>query len=519
MTTEEIKQSIYDAMVAYTLNQNQGAEEASKQLLRDYCMASATAIANVIPSESGGGGVDLNAYLKKSGGIDGIMTGLLTSNYDFYAGGNGSTGFKVYWDAVNEVIKNEFNAQVHINTDKVYAYTKSAFLFGTDIISINPDSQFTNGVFLGDMLVRAGGSFQVGATNTSGLFVNETIAEYQGHGIYHSGNSNISTIDWSMKDAIISGAMTVSGISTFNGSTSMLYGFQAGESGVKKVEAITSGLEVFGNVYLPSTGGIISRTNDAFVFSQNSFGDTLVNASSRNLILGSLNTLKVYLGSTLTSENGSRNLIDKFGLASFNWGFSGGIDDTKTIEAISRGPLTTDKGTLFYNFLDIASDKTRIATNGSYDFVVTTNGLSMSIGKNISSTQFTTSGIAYIFDKPMWSESSVGVLGTKTKLTENTLFLGEDLLGTPHYILNVSDGIKIFGQTYFEGDAGTALFATGFSGYGWRVTKDTATATFDEVVARKKFRAYSMEIQKIDVVSGSLWVSSSCSGDRVEEII
>lgn len=519
MTTEEIKQSIYDAMVAYTINQNQGADEASKQLLRDYCMASATAIANVIPSESGGGIVDLNAYLKKSGGIDGIMTGLLTSNYGFYAGGNGSTGFKVYWDAVNEVIKNEFNAQVHINTDKVYAYTKSAFLFDTDIISINPDSQFTNGVFLGDMLVRAGGSFQVGATNTSGLFVNETIAEYQGHGIYHSGNSNISTVDWSMKDAIISGAMTVYGISTFNGSVSMLYGFQAGESGVKKVEAISSGFEVFGNIYLPSTGGIISRTNDAFVFSQNSFGDTLVNASSRNLILGSLNTLKVYLGSTLTSENGSRNLIDKFGLASFHWGFSGGIDDTKTIKAISRGPLTTDKGTIIYNFLDISSDKTRIASNGSYDFIVTTNGLSMSIGKNINSTQFTTSGIEYVFDKPMWSKTSIGVFGTKTKIAENTLFLGEDLFGTPHYILNVSDGIKIFGHTYFEGNSGTARYASGFSGYGWRIDKDISAATFDEVVVRKRIRAYSMEIQKIDVVNGSLWVSSSCSGDIAEEII
>ena len=137
----------------------------------------------------------------------------------------------------------------------------------------------------------------------------------------------------------------------------------------------------------------------------------------------------------------------------------------------------------------------------------------------MSSTKFTTTGIEYVFDKPMWSELSVGVLGTKTKLTENTLFLGEDLLGAPHYILNVADGIKIFGSTYFEGDAGTALFATGFSGYGWRISKDTATATFDEIVARRKFRAYSMEIQKIDVVSGSLWVSSSCSGDRVEEII
>ena len=519
MTTEEIKQSIYDAMVAYTLNQNAGADEDSKQLLRDYCMASATAIANVIPSESGGGSVDLNAYLKKSGGIDGIMTGLLTSNYDFYAGGNGSSGFKVFWDSVNSIIKSEFTSQLHINTDKVYAYTKSAFSFSGDTITVNPDTQFTGGVFLGDVLVKVGGDFQVGDSQTSGFFANETIATFQGNNLYHAGNSNSNLIDWSMKDATVSGSLNVTGQSIFIGSLSSLYGFEAGTVGSRRFSATDTGIEVFGNIYIPSSGGIVSRTNDSFVLSQNVSGDTLISASSRNLVLGYQNTSKIYLGANLTNDNGSRQLIDKFGSASFNWGITGGIDDTKTFESISRGPLNTDKGTIFHNFIDLGSAKTRILSNVAYDFIVTTDGISTSIGKSLSSTKFTTTGIEYVFDKPMWSELSVGVLGTKTKLTENTLFLGEDLLGTPHYILNVADGIKIFGNTYFEGDAGTALFATGFSGYGWRISKDTATATFDEIVARRKFRAYSMEIQKIDVVSGSLWVSSSCSGDRVEEII
>ena len=519
MTTEEIKQSIYDAMVAYTLNQNAGADEDSKQLLRDYCMASATAIANVIPSESGGGIVDLNAYLKKSGGIDGIMTGLLTSNYDFYAGGNGSSGFKVFWDSVNSIIKSEFTSQLHINTDKVYAYTKSAFSFTGDTITLNPNSQFLGGVYLGDVLVKAGGDFQVGESSTSGFFANETTATFKGNNLYHAGNSNSNLIDWSMKDATVSGALNVTGQSIFNGSASALYGFEAGTLGVARFSALNTGLEIFGNVYIPSSGGIVSRTNDAFVLSQNISGDTLINASSRNLVLGYQNTSKIYLGANLTNDNGSRKLIDKFGAASFNWGITGGIDDTKTFESISRGSLNTDKGTLFHNFIDLGSDKTRILSNVAYDFVIATNGISTSIGKSLASTKFTTTGIEYIFDKPMWSETSVGVLGTKTKLTENTLFLGEDLLGTPHYILNVSDGIKIFGHTYFEGNAGTAQYASGFSGYGWRIDKDISAATFDEVVVRKRIRAYSMEIQKIDVVNGSLWVSSSCSGDRAEEII
>ena len=519
MTTEEIKQSIYDAMVAYTINQNAGADEASKQLLRDYCMASATAIANVIPSESVGGSVDLNAYLKKSGGIDGIMTGLLTSNYDFYAGGNGSSGFKVFWDSVNSIIKSEFTSQLHINTDKVYAYTKSAFSFTGDTITLNPNSQFLGGVYLGDVLVKAGGGFQVGESSTSGFFVNETTATFKGNNLYHAGNSNSNLIDWSMKDATVGGALNVTGQSIFNGSASALYGFEAGTLGVARFSALNTGLEIFGNVYIPSSGGIVSRTNDAFVLSQNISGDTLINASSRNLVLGYQNTSKIYLGANLTNDNGSRKLIDKFGAASFNWGITGGIDDTKTFESISRGSLNTDKGTLFHNFIDLGSDKTRILSNVAYDFVIATNGISTSIGKSLTSTKFTTTGIEYIFDKPMWSEMSVGVLGTKTKLTENTLFLGEDLLGTPHYILNVADGIKIFGNTYFEGDAGTALFATGFSGYGWRIDKDLSAATFDEVVVRRKIRAYSMEIEKIDVVNGSLWVSSGCSGDRVDEII
>ena len=41
------------------------------------------------------------------------------------------------------------------------------------------------------------------------------------------------------------------------------------------------------------------------------------------------------------------------------------------------------------------------------------------------------------------------------------------------------------------------------------------TATFDEIVVRKKLRIFELEVQKTDVTSGSFWVSDSCSGDEV----
>ena len=65
-------------------------------------------------------------------------------------------------------------------------------------------------------------------------------------------------------------------------------------------------------------------------------------------------------------------------------------------------------------------------------------------------------------------------------------------------------------------------FSTGFAGEGWAIRKKLETGnvelTVDEAVIRKKMRVYELEIQKISVVNGSLWVSDSCSADKVTTI-
>ena len=43
-------------------------------------------------------------------------------------------------------------------------------------------------------------------------------------------------------------------------------------------------------------------------------------------------------------------------------------------------------------------------------------------------------------------------------------------------------------------------------------------ATFDSLTIRKKMRVYELEVQKISVTNGSLWVSDSCSGDEVRAL-
>ena len=54
---------------------------------------------------------------------------------------------------------------------------------------------------------------------------------------------------------------------------------------------------------------------------------------------------------------------------------------------------------------------------------------------------------------------------------------------------------------------------------GFLPTTGNATATFDELVIRKKMRVYELEVQKDSSTNGSLWISDSCSGDIVEKIV
>ena len=102
-------------------------------------------------------------------------------------------------------------------------------------------------------------------------------------------------------------------------------------------------------------------------------------------------------------------------------------------------------------------------------------------------------------------------------MTDGVLYFTEELR-----LQAVSGGIKHYGDDLFTGSLSSEFFSSGFAGSGWAIrqnrTTGNVTATFDEVVARRKLRAYEFEVRKISAANGSLWVSDSCSGDTVEKL-
>ena len=118
---------------------------------------------------------------------------------------------------------------------------------------------------------------------------------------------------------------------------------------------------------------------------------------------------------------------------------------------------------------------------------------------------------------PLEAAGHVGIDGSATRLANSVLYFTEELR-----LQAVVGGIKHYGDSLFTGSLSSEFFSSGFAGNGWAIwqnrTTGNVTATFDEVVARRRFRAYEFEVKKISAANGSLWVSDSCSGDTVEKL-
>ncbi len=117
----------------------------------------------------------------------------------------------------------------------------------------------------------------------------------------------------------------------------------------------------------------------------------------------------------------------------------------------------------------------------------------------------------------MEAAGHVGICASSTRLADKILYLTESLR-----LQAVSGGIRHYGDSCFLGSVSSEFFSSGFAGSGWGIRKNRTTgnviATFDEVVARRKLRAYEFEVKKVSATNGSFWISDSCSGDSVEKI-
>jgi len=488
------------AFSTHMKNKNPGVDTATIQNIEDFSLAYATAIANAIGAGSSGDTGVSGDYVKKTGGADGVMAGSLSANF----------GFKAGWNATNQIDTTinglMLNGAIDHQTGVFKGHGKELIEHSSLWVNINGNDEFTSGVTLGGAETKVKTRLLVGQSPSTGLVADGSILNYKNFAIYHAGNSNKSDVNWSMRDAVVSATLSVSGISSFTGGVSANSGFSAGVSGAKSLEVLADGVNIYNDIILSSNKGIKSGFNNDYILKDFNDGNVGVSAAGENIILGYSNTKKITLSTDIYNNNGSRLLIDKFGVGSFLWGFNAGYEGNKWFETTQLGAQVNGK--LFFNdtnsyIQEGAGNSMRFSTAHGY----------VDIGpKNTAYAHIETDRGKFFFNKNTETNGTVGIYNSETHLANGKLFLTAS-----NYLLNTTDGIAHYGNSYIKGSIGTSSFSTGFSGNGWQITQN-AEATFTDLTVRNKLHVYEFEVQKITAVNGSFWVSANCSGSTVTKL-
>ena len=289
---------------------------------------------------------------------------------------------------------------------------------------------------------------------------------------------------------------------------------------------------------------------DVYVIKAREFGNNIVSFSAPGMIMnlgdsdGEKATTQINLQTGICNNTGAYQMVSQIGDGYFPNSFKAGCGNA--------GPTvlqTYYKGVGDYGFISfgklrfeqssgpyISADIDTLVLTAPYKYVddVAQRSLDASVSLSYSSStslfkdlslangysaHLTTDAEMFVFDKSVESPSFAIISERyKTMLMENALLFGDGI-----FLEGVVDGILQNGNAYFSSSLGSTRFASGFAGYGWKVGYDAQNggveATFDCLTIRKKARFYELEVQKMSVTNGSLWVSDACSGDMVEEIM
>lgn len=497
-------------------------------LLHNTAYNFASAIAGAIGgdgsgSDESGGGV-LSGYLKKTGGD---MTGTLHANYGFEAGMGNTRLLATYretaQDGVTPVYGLRVYGDIHIGSDNLFIGEKS-------FIRYNPadDTAYIENPVLsfGTSGLRSRGTMLFGQNKETGVLISEDTIHIMQKEVYHGGNANLCTVDWKMKNATITGGLDVGGKVALSGELTALHGTSLGDKG--KELLLLKNEEVLLNGFLNLATGCGIKIGDTPVLVRQNETDARLSCNEGDLLMGSERTYKIRLFSALTDIDGDNILITKYGGAYFP-------DSFRTAHNYGAILLSTyrvddsDEGIVIHKRLRLGTSRGMWLSANDGRFSVTGDNHTFQIGFIPSVSLFApqnrdsfsarlSSGTDFIVtDCPLEAKTHVGVSGTLTRLTANSLFFSEE-----SSLSATADGIKHSGNARFEKGLSSVLFSSGFAGAGWAILPNPTTgnvvATFDELTIRKRMRVYELEVQKHTAVNGSLWVSDSCRGDSVELI-
>lgn len=536
LDTSETCRSLYNSLFASIKTSQDGNPEILLDTrIKNAAYNLASPIANCIgtsePSEP-----QLGTFLKKVGDN---MSGRLGTLFGFQTGEGGKIFLQTKKEMEGSITKDQYisiEEKLKINSHNLFIDNKILF----NHFSRDSDKKEILEIDGGNIVDFKESNIQItGTLNANSLSVSNDSFTYSSHTIYHAGNSNKEDVDWTMKNSTVAGDLLVKGNSTLKGLLTSLQRVELGSNNnVILYINDDENMEVNGDIELGKTYKIKIDKKD--VLRCPSENDIQLSSIGGSLILGSgdENTIDIRLWNTLTTYAGDHNLIDKFGNASFMNTFEAGYGFGNKLLSTSEGSVIIHEKLRFGDNTGpfISADTYGIGleakyTRGEYSATHRTTiniGQSTSIyqdqDRNSESVFIGSTADFFTFNNPIEAKGFIGIQESTTRLSENILFFTDNT-----QLINIVDkdgitgiGIRHYGDSFFMNNLSSEGFSTGFAGEGWAIRKKIDTGnielTVDEAVVRKKMRVYELEIQKISVVNGSLWVSDSCSADKVTTI-
>ena len=493
--------------------------------LRNTAYGFADAISGAV--DGGGSGGVLIDYLKKS---DGAMSGMLRANYGFEAGAGNTRLIETYYS--DDRYGTRLYGDVHIGGESLFIGGRQLLRYNsvTGLATVDADI-----IDFAGAAIKSSGEIVFGPDKANGVFLSASTIQIKGHNVWHKGNANLPTVDWSMQNATVSDSLTVAKNATVGGLFRALNGFELGFNGVPLLTATKDVLSA--NAFLSFDSGYGIKIGGVPVLIRVGDGDIQLSSSGADLLLGSESTNKIRLFAGISNIDGDNILLTKYGAAYFpdslkvrhNYGdellSSYRVDsDDEGMIIHKRLRFGTASGAVFYGdrngiILSSLSEHDHVGHNL---YVVCKTLFShrpstsyyKPLNRDSDSLFITTDADFITFGKPVEAAGHIGIDGSSTRLTANALYFGNE-----SYLLSIEGGIKHCGNAVFLDSLSSEYFASGFAGAGWAILRNRTTgnvsATFDELTIRKKMRIYELEVQKAYATNGSLWISDSCSGDQV----
>lgn len=519
-----------------------GIEEGDETSVRlkNTAYGFASAIAGAVTGEGGSGeGGLLLDYLEKSGGD---MTGMLRAAYGFEAGVGNTRILETYstektdLEGVVSAVEHGIRiaGNLRLGGDSLYLGERQVLKYDAERATATLDASHLD---MAAGTVSCSGEWLFG-DRKSGVFISSALLQVAGHDVYHRGNANLATVDWTMHDGSVQGDLAVAGEVLLGGALSALHGVRLGDGGKALLTFSGEDAALGGNLSFGEGSGIRIGGKDVLV--RETENRIRLGSIGGDLLLGSDDTPRIRLFSGLSDIDGDCLLVSPYGHACFPGSLTVRHDYGADLLSTYRTDAA-DEGIILHKRLRmggadgflITGDWRTLSLTSDVEYVeegvrtlaphATAIGHSPSTSRyapqNRKSESFalTTDADFVTVGVPLEAAGHVGIDGSATRLADSVLYFTEELR-----LQAVNGGIKHSGDSLFTGSLSSEFFSSGFAGSGWAIrqnrTTGNVTATFDEVVARRRFRAYEFEVKKISAANGSLWVSDSCSGDTVEKL-